>query len=127
MSRNRPRIISISPEFIELHEPPFEPYVLILIEPNKPSSIAMAAAGGGNLKYTPLPPNTTIDDLPRVQDMVRREHQEHKVVPLFGPTIGFFFVYKPNEGVKLGLDGEVQEGRKQGRFWPQSISIQNRI
>ena len=88
----------------------------------------MAAVGGGSLKYIQLPKNTTIHDLPRVQEIVRSEYAKHEGVPLFGATVGWFFVYTPTDGIVLNVESnEVENGHRIGRFWPQSISIQSRI
>ena len=128
MSRKRSRIISISQEFIEFKDPPFSPYILIRTESIRPTSIAMAAAGGGSLKYIPLPAIFTAADLSEVQEIVRKHYAKQKAVPLFGKIMGYFVAFSETGGVTLGLDGnEVENGRKQGRFWPQSISIQDRI
>lgn len=66
-----------------------------------------AAAGGGSLKFIPLPPNTTSVDLPRVQEIVRMEYAEHKGVPLFGKTTGFFVAFTPTEGILLDVLGAI--------------------
>jgi len=117
-----------SPEFLELKWPKFEPFVFIRTTSYMPSSIAIAGAVGGSVKYIPLDPSTGPDDLPDVQKIVRERYAESKGVPLWGDITGFFFVYSESEGILLDLDGnEVEGGRKQGRFHPQSISIERQI
>ena len=117
-----------SPEFLELKPPKFEPFVFIRTASYMPSSIAMAGAVGGSVKYISLAPNTGSEDLPVVQKIVRERYSESRGVPLWGEITGFFFVYSESEGILLDLDGnEVEGGRRTGRFWPQSISIETQI
>lgn len=117
-----------SDEFLEIKPPRFEPFIFIRTTSYMPSSIAMAGAVGGSVKYIPLAANIGPDDLAQVQKVVRERYAESKGVPLWGEITGFFFVYSESEGILLDLDGnEVEGGRKQGRFWPQSISIERQI
>jgi hypothetical protein len=114
-----------SDEFLEIKDPAFQPYVFVLTEDEKPSSIAMAAVAAGGMKYINLPFGTTVENLATVQEIVH-DHAKKVGVPLFGKITGYLFVYSESEGVLLNLDG-TEVGRKQGRFWPMSISIQSRI
>jgi hypothetical protein len=87
--RKRPRINFISPEMIEIKEPPFKPYIFIETSERMPSSIAMAAAAGNCMKYVLLNPG---EGLPDVQRLVQ-EHYEEKEgnCILYGKILGFRF------------------------------------
>ena len=125
--RKRRRLIKISPEFIEVKESRFQPYVLILTSPNHTSSIAMAAVAGGSMRYVLLPNDVTPADLPKVQTLVREHYRENDgQCILFGRIIGWLFVYNPSEGIMLAVNGD-EIARKQGRFHPISIQIQDAV
>lgn len=41
---------------------------------------------------------------------------------------GYFFVYLPTEGILLDVTGsEVENGRRRGKFRPQTIAIQKEL
>ena len=81
------------------------------------------------MKYIGLDFSATIENLPRVQRMVREKYAEDRGnCILFGKITGFFFVYSPTEDILLDVDGnEVENGRRQGKFWPQTVSLQSRL
>lgn len=128
---------SISREFIEDQPERFSPYVFILTTLLHPTSVAMAAVAGGSMKVIELRPGTTAADLPEVQQIIRDQREEDRgQVPLFGAMTGFLFVYSESEGLLLDLDGNVcsrevggivEGGRRQGKFWPKSLQIQQRV
>jgi len=90
-----------------------------------PSSIAMAAVAGGGMKYIDLPDTFTANDLPQVQHIVQKCYEKNEGnCALFGRIVSFLFVYSPTEGILLDIDGNTVEP-KTGKFWPQSISIQD--
>jgi hypothetical protein len=115
---------SISPDMIDIKPPSFHPYVFIETTSKMPSSIAMTAAAGGAMKYIDLPMTFTANDLPQVQPIVREHFQEHEGhCALFGKVVRYRFMYSPTESILLDTEGN-ETGRQQGRYWPQSISIQ---
>lgn len=117
-----------SDEFLEIKPASFKPFVFIRTTSYMPSSISMASAVGGSVKYIALAPGTTMDDLPTVQKIVRDRYAESHGVPLWGDVTGFFFVYSDSEGVLLDVNGaELEDGRRQGRFWPRSIGIEKAL
>lgn len=118
-----------SSEFLEIQPLKFSPFILVMTEPNKPSSISMAAVAGNALRFIELWPDATLQDLPQVQKIVReRCARDQGSVALFGQMAGFFFVFSPTEGILLDVDGnQVEGGRRKGRFHPQSTAIQDGI
>jgi hypothetical protein len=116
-----------SDEFLEIKPPSFSPYVYLVTSRRMPTSIAMAAVAGGGMKTIDLPAGTTINDLPKVQNIVRKHYVKNEgQCALFGVITGFLFVFSPTAGILLDVDGN-EIGRKDGRFWPQSISIQDHL
>jgi len=116
---------SISPEFLQYRIPQFAAYVFIVSSLRMPTSIAMAAATGGSTKMIVLPTGTTADDLPMVQERVREHYRlSQGNVALWGRTTGYLFVFSPTDAILLDTDGN-EVGPKNGRFWPQSVSIQD--
>jgi hypothetical protein len=116
-----------SDEFLELKPPPFEPFIFVRTRLYMPTSIAMAAACGGSVKYLQLPHNTTADDLANVRQIVREHYREHRGgIPLWNEIEGYFFVFTPTDGILLDVDGNVIE-RRSGKYHPQSIAIQKEL
>jgi hypothetical protein len=114
-----------SEEFLEIQIPSFFPYVFLVTISRMPSSIAMAAVAGGGMKYINLPRTFTAADLSQVQHIVRKCYRTNEGnCALFGRIMSFLFVYSPTEGILLEVDGNVP-GPKTGKFWPQSVSIQD--
>ena len=118
---------SISDEFLELKPPKFHPYVFIQTTSYMASSIAMAAAAGGGMKFINLPETFTAGDLQQVQEIVREHYKENEGnCILFGGIVGYLFAFTPSEGILLGVDGNVI-GPRTGEFHPQSIAIQRQL
>src|SRR5207248_663624 len=109
----------------QIKDPPFAPYILILTESNRPSSVVMAAAGSGSLKYINLSDIYTATDLPKLQEIVRSQYTEHQGMPLFGKTMGFFFAYSPTEGIKTRRDR--QRPWEQTRPVPSPVNLDPRL
>ena len=102
----------------------FAPYVFIETTLKRPSSIAMAAATGGRMKYIDLPASFTTDDLSQVRQIVCEHYRKNEGnCILFGRVVKYRFVYTPDDCILLDTEGN-EIGRQQGRYWPQSISIQ---
>lgn len=113
-----------SPEFLEIQPEPFNPHVLIQTSRTTPSSVAMAAAGGCDLKFINFPIGTGAANLPSVQRRVIRNFKSNNgKCALFGDITGFLFVWSPKNAIRLNIDGS-ETGRVTGRFWPQTICPQ---
>jgi hypothetical protein len=118
---------SISEEFLELKPPKFIPYVFIQTTEYMPTSIAMAAAAGGGMKYINLPETFAPADLPKVQQIVQEHHKENEGnCILFGRVVAYLFVFTPTEGILLDVNGN-EIGRQTGKYHPQSIAIQKEL
>jgi hypothetical protein len=130
MSRKLPRNNTTpfpSPDSLAINPHAFVPYVFITTSRRMPTSIAMAAVAGGNMKTIKLPSAVTAESLPVVQDIVREHYHENEGhCILFGRITGFLFVFTPTEGILLDIEGS-EVARKQGKFSPVSISIQDRL
>src|SRR4051812_27761492 len=107
MARKTPRIVNpISREFLEGPPPRFKPYVFIETVLRIPTSIAMAAAAGGGMKFIKLWEGATTDDLPRVQTVVRQHYVDAKGgVPLFGQVLRYRFIHDTHGSIVLDIDG----------------------
>jgi hypothetical protein len=124
MPRIRP---SISKKFLELREPSFAPYLFVLSSESWPSSVSMAAASGGSTKVVEFDERLTPTDLPKVQNVIRNYLADFEgSCPLFGSVTGFLFVSSPTEGTLFDANGN-EIGRRLGKFWPVSLSIQDNL
>jgi hypothetical protein len=115
---------SISDDFIEIKPPKFQPFVFVQTTSYMASSIAMAAAAGGGMKFINLPETFTADNLPQVQAIVREHYRENEGnCILFGRVVAYLFVFTPTEGILLDSNG-AEIGWRTGKYHPQSIAIQ---
>ena len=116
-----------SEEFLEIQPPRFQPFVFVKTKLYSPTSVAMAAVGGWGLKIINLPETFTADNLPKVQEIVRKHFVENQGgIPLWHEIEGYFFVFTPSEGILLDVDGNLI-GRRTGKYHPQSIAIQKEL
>jgi len=113
-----------SDEFLEIRPPKFEPFVFVKTKLFFPTSVAMAAVGGWGLKIINLSETFTADDLPKVQEIVRKHFVENQGgIPLWHEIEGYLYAYTPTEGILLDVEGKVI-GTRTGKYHPQSIEIQ---
>jgi len=104
----------------------FDPYVMIETSEKRPSSIAAAGWTANQMKYINLLESTTAEDLPTVQEIVRRHFVEHEgKCHLYGSVTGFRFIFSPTESIVLNIEGN-ELRRENGQFWPRSISMGDR-
>lgn len=118
--RKQPRINYISPEMIEIKEPPFKPYVFIETSEKMPSSIAMAGATGNGMKHIILNPGEGLGDVKRLVHEHYKKNDGNCI--LYGKITGFRYVVSPTESIVMDTDGN-ELRRENGRFWPKSISM----
>ena len=117
-----PKIMpSISKEFVELEVPPFNPYVYIQTVGKFPTSISAAAWSGNMMKYLDC---EKLPELPGVQKFVKAHYIENEGgCALYGAITGFIFVFAPNRGTLLDIEGNVL-GSVTGKFWPQGLDVE---
>jgi len=117
-----PKIMpSISKEFVELQVPPFNSYVYIQTVRKFPTSISNAAWAGNSMKYLDF---SALPELSQVQKRVRQHYIEMEGnCALYGRITGFIFVFAPDRGTLLDIEGNVLESVT-GNFWPQALDVE---
>jgi hypothetical protein len=106
-----------SEEFLEPRPPSFHPYIFIMTERQMPTSIAMAAAAGGGMKYINL--CSGIPEMAKVEGLVQKHFADNQGnCILFGKVEGCVLVQTATEGIVLDVEGN-EVKRVVGVFWPQ--------
>jgi hypothetical protein len=120
------KIVYISEDFLKPAKASFKPYIFVLSELRRPTSIFMAAAVGGNTKFIALKngTDTTLSDVRQAIRDYLKKYRGH--CGLFGMARSFLWVRNETEATLLDLDGTVL-GERSGQFWPQDTGIQTRV
>lgn len=104
----------------------FKPFIYLITERERPSSITVAAMCGGAMKYLRLKPEITDssyeDQISQVREIILKDYEKRKgICSLFGPITGYYYQMESHTTIEFDNEGSVVQEIK--NFLPKPNPI----